>query len=147
MEIFKFGNSKKGLKVGSEPSRPTPIFECTAPPPLRIDLPCGAEGACAEIDVWLPESMRNNRVLQAPTINDPNATVTLDVRPPVSNSSGNCATLCHNYDNLPDNTVETSQTVSERPEAIAGGIRKDEWMRQKLYQAKCKERAALMFSS
>jgi hypothetical protein len=38
-------------------------------------------------------------------------------------------------------------TSSEIPAAIAGVTRKVEWIWQNLYQAKCKDKAAFIFSS
>jgi hypothetical protein len=59
----------RGGTVGSAP---------VAPIPMR--------GPCANIDVWLPKSMKNSSTLEVPATNDPNATVILDIRPPLAYS-------------------------------------------------------------
>jgi hypothetical protein len=45
------------------------------------------EGACAHVDVWFP----SKNIQQAPTMNDPNAKVILDITPPSSGMAGNCS--------------------------------------------------------
>jgi hypothetical protein len=48
---------------------------------------------CAQVDVWIPADMANAQ--QAPTINDPNAIVTLDITP--SPTGSDCQTWHWHY--------------------------------------------------
>lgn len=57
----------------------------------------GVGGVCAKIDVWLPKIAAQ----QAPTINDPNASVILDITPPPSGKSGNCTVWVYHYGEPP----------------------------------------------
>src|ERR1700693_6354573 len=61
-------------------------------------------GSCAETDVWLPESMKNSNILELkdPTINETNATVTLDIHPPLHEQSSACSTWHYHYGKPPD---------------------------------------------
>jgi hypothetical protein len=63
----------------------------------------GGDVTCAIIDVWLPKS----DMLQAPTMNDSNATVTLDITPPVSGNPGKCAIWKYHYGEAPPKTGGT----------------------------------------
>jgi hypothetical protein len=56
---------------------------------------------CANVDVWLPESIRNSNTLQIPATNDPNATVTLDIHPPVTGQYADCSEWHYHYGNPP----------------------------------------------
>jgi hypothetical protein len=72
----------------------TPIFSKflvmggTTGTPMPTTRRGGLGGSCARVDVWMPESMKN--IQQAPTINDPNASVALLITPP-SDGLSNCA--------------------------------------------------------
>ncbi len=56
--------------------------------------PAWAKAKCATVDVWLPESMRN--IEKAPALNDPNASITLDITPAPHNGAG-CAVWRYHY--------------------------------------------------
>ena len=51
-------------------------------------------GDCAQVDVWIPESMA--KADSAPTLNDPNASITLDITPSKSETSA-CSLLKYHY--------------------------------------------------
>jgi hypothetical protein len=74
-------------------------------------------GACARVDVWLPESMRNSSTLQTPAINDPNASVTLNIKPPLEGERGDCTVWRYHYGDPPDNSIPNPPQV----ERIGGG--------------------------
>jgi hypothetical protein len=59
----------------------------------------GVLDSCAHVDVWLPEN--TNNVVRAPTMNDPNASVTLDITPPSESPRGDCAIWVYHYGNSP----------------------------------------------
>jgi hypothetical protein len=65
-----------GGTTGSAPSMTTP-------------RPGTAWPACTRVDVWESESIRNTE--QTPTINDPNASITLDIKPPLEGVAGGTA--------------------------------------------------------
>src|SRR5216684_19356 len=98
-----FGKATKGLKVGSEPVRTMPLLPCAAPPPLNTDLPCVEPGACGVVDAWLPKDWfpANSKVLQAPTTNDSNASIVLDINPPTSGQVTDCVLWRYHYGTPP----------------------------------------------
>jgi hypothetical protein len=55
-------------------------------PPVPI---APADAGCTKIDVWLP----NKNIATAPTMNDPNATVVLDITPPSKGEESNCTEM------------------------------------------------------
>src|SRR6266436_8189756 len=78
----------------------TPICEnfprrggTTGSPPALT--PIMREGSCANVDVWFPWSIKEAQ--QAPTINDPNASVILDINPPLEDSGRDCAVWAFHY--------------------------------------------------
>jgi hypothetical protein len=71
--------------------------------------------ACTRVNVWLPESAKNMQ--QAPTTNDPNASVTLDIRSPLDGERGDCAVWTYHYGNPP----EKSMPIAPEMEFIGGG--------------------------
>ena len=98
----------------TEPTRWTAIAGIDGINPGAEIAPCCAAEACTVVDVWLPESTRY--VAEAPTINDPNAKVTLDISPPLEGSGGNCAVWIYHYGNPPD-----KPTQIEGPESSTRG--------------------------
>ena len=68
----------------------------TAPPikiPIMLRGVGDDDGDCAQVDVWIPADMANAQ--QAPTINDPNASVTLDITP--SPNGRDCSIWHYHY--------------------------------------------------
>jgi len=61
--------------------------------------------ACTRVDVWMSKSMANAQ--QTPTINDPNASVTLDTTPPSDSSQGHCTTWVYHYGNPPSKKLDS----------------------------------------
>ncbi len=77
--------------------------------------PPGPPRTCANVDVWLPESMRN--ITEAPTINDPNASIILDIKPPLEGERGDCAVWVYHYGNPP----EKFRPSAPQLEVVGGG--------------------------
>src|SRR5208337_5377884 len=69
------------LRGGTTGTRPLPIT-------VAGTGPDGGED-CAKVDVWIPTDTIDAQ--QAPTINDPNASITLDITPSSTRDFG----LCH----------------------------------------------------
>jgi len=55
--------------------------------------------ACTRVDVWLPEESSN--ALETPAANDSNATVSLDITPPLEGNQGDCSLFVHSYGKPP----------------------------------------------
>jgi len=81
-----FEPSTEALKGGTIGSPGNP------PPPW-------ADATCSKVDAWFPESMKNMQ--QAPTINDPNAIVTLDITPPSGQTNEECCVWVYHYGDPP----------------------------------------------
>jgi hypothetical protein len=63
--------------------------------------PIWAKAGCTTVDVWLPD---NRSINTAPTINDPNASITLDITPPSrcsQNKDSNCVIYRYHHGNPP----------------------------------------------
>jgi hypothetical protein len=72
----------------------------------------GADTAedCAKVDAWFPASTKN--IMEAPTINDPNASVTLDITPPSEDSNGeNCAVWVYHYGKPPSKQSDSIEPI------------------------------------
>jgi hypothetical protein len=67
------------------------------------------------VDVWMGDSMRN--IAKAPTINDPNDSITLDIKPPLNGERGDCAVWVYHYGNPP----EKFRLIAPQLELIGGG--------------------------
>lgn len=76
--------------VGSAPSKTIPLW---------------ADAGCTRIDVWFP----NKNITKAPTINDPNATVILDITPPLENKESDCVIYYYHYGDPPPKQTERSE--------------------------------------
>jgi hypothetical protein len=73
--------------------------------------------ACAKVDVWFPESMRN--VQQAPTMNDPNATVTFDITPPLRQTNEECSVWVYHYGDPPHKFKRKNKDIGKPVLAVA----------------------------
>lgn len=88
------------------PSQLIPSRGWTKLPPISTFLSCGPSdtlalgiapgtptaGTCAQVDVWIPKEMMDAQ--QAPTIKDPNASITLDMVP---SKGGDCEIWHYHY--------------------------------------------------
>lgn len=95
--------------VQSIPSRDwtSPVIE----PPSQWTRAAGTTGsapsifrpvpwsACTKVDVWQSWSATND--IETPTMKDPNASVTLDITPPLEGNGGNCAVWVYHYGKPP----------------------------------------------
>jgi hypothetical protein len=102
-------SSSCGTFLSTNPVCDVVIGGTTGTPPSEMAV--WASTGCSRIDAWFPESMKN--ALQAPTINDPNASVTLDITPPSGDSRGDCAVWVYHYGNPPDKPQENLMVASE----------------------------------
>ena len=79
-------------------------------PPITIPLGCAFE-VCTKIDVWLP----NKDITRAPTMNDPNATVILDINPPSEDEKPNDLHMQFHYGPPPPFPGEKEKPDGETP--------------------------------
>jgi hypothetical protein len=92
----------------------------TGTPPVAMAV--WENRGCSRVDAWFPESIKN--ALQAPTINDANATVTLDITPPSGDSRGDCAVWVYHYGNPPSKPIEANKSmVASESESTATQLR------------------------
>ena len=70
--------------------------------------------ACTKVDVWM-NGISN--IEQAPTINDANASITLDIKPPLNGERGDCAVWVYHYGNPPAKFMP----IAPQLELIGGG--------------------------
>ena len=77
---------RSGGTTGADPSLTTP----------RMPDEGEETAGCARIEVWLPK--RNTNIIESLTTRDPNATVTLDITPPLSEPKGCLILRYHEVD-------------------------------------------------
>ena len=60
-----------------------------------------AKASCTIIDVWLPAKPKSKNTLEAPSMNDPNASVVLDITPPSGERIEGCTFWRYHYGETP----------------------------------------------
>ena len=76
--------------------------------------PGAGAGACAKVDVWLPEAMKNMQSM--PATNDIADSVTLDITPPSEGSTGDCAVWVYHFGTSP-----SKQSARPQPMMVVNG--------------------------
>ena len=83
--------------------------------PVSMYVTTWAEAECSRVDIWLP----SRDMTTAPTIKDPNATITIRIAPPSSNNSQECREWHYHYG-------DDAHKKPLEPKEIRGGGKRNE---------------------